>query len=141
MRTDKGIAALLRWLDIREENGRPFPGSLDQLRADIDHSSLLYRLYSGKEPLPEAPPRAMSYPDYELVETGKGLPYDVSFHYIEEKNILYIEQMQWRIIEKINDKEYVVSYGKSQTKWSLKNIGFNPRDPERIQWQLERIDS
>ena len=58
------IGCLLRWLEIRTENGKPFPQSAAQLSVDIDHSSLLSRLLSGKEPLPEPPPLRYGYPDY-----------------------------------------------------------------------------
>ena len=37
-------------------------------RVDIAKSRLFWRIRSGKEPLPEAPPRAYSCPWYELVE-------------------------------------------------------------------------
>ena len=59
-----GIICLLRWLRIRADNGKPFPESLGQLEVDIDHSALLRRLLSGKEPLPQPPPLKHSYPDY-----------------------------------------------------------------------------
>lgn len=36
----------------------------NQLSADADHSALLWRLLSGKEPLPEPPPLEHSYPVY-----------------------------------------------------------------------------
>jgi len=36
--------------------------------ADIQHSALLYRLLSGKPLLPDPPPKAYSYPWYELAE-------------------------------------------------------------------------
>ena len=42
--------------------------------ADVDHSSLLRRLLSGKEALDNAPPKRFAYPDYEL---GEGKPVKV----------------------------------------------------------------
>ncbi len=62
-----------RWLEVRlkhEERGagRVIDQMSDQywyqLQADILHSSLLLRLLSGKEPLPEPPPLRHGYPDY-----------------------------------------------------------------------------
>ena len=42
--------------------------------ADVDHSSLLLRLLSGKKALDNAPPKRFSCPDYEL---GEGKPVGV----------------------------------------------------------------
>lgn len=38
--------------------------STGQLIPDVDHSALLYRLLRGRDPLPEPPPLAHSYPVY-----------------------------------------------------------------------------
>ena len=59
-----GVECLLRWLEIRQQEGKPFPISLFNLKADIDHSALLQRLLAGKEPLPHPPLLKHSYPDY-----------------------------------------------------------------------------
>lgn len=54
-----------RWFEVRHEwEKRPVPTTFNQLAADALHSALLYRLLSGKEPLPEPPPLYMGYPDY-----------------------------------------------------------------------------
>lgn len=65
-----------RWIRVRVEHdqrkGRVIERMSEQdwgqLVADIEHSSLLLRLLSGKDPLPEPPPRAYGYPDYKSVE-------------------------------------------------------------------------
>ena len=64
----RGISALMRWLEVCQQEGKPFPTSLAHLKANIDHSSLLQRLLDGKEALPQPPPLKDSYPDYEAVE-------------------------------------------------------------------------
>lgn len=62
------------WLRLKAKHeGRYDSGILHRLAADADHSALLHRLFSGKEPLPEPPPLHMSYPDYEKAEQEKGM--------------------------------------------------------------------
>jgi hypothetical protein len=104
------------------------PTSVSQLEIDIAHSALLTRLLNGHEPFPEAPPKAMAYPWYELVEKGRGEPNDVweapadleqAFGY----RALVIDQHPWRVLQKISDEEFVVTYGTSKSKWRAKVIG------------------
>lgn len=56
------VQKVVEWLKVGGSN-----------RSDVDasHSALLNRLLSGKEALPKAPPRRMSYPWYELSEGNK----------------------------------------------------------------------
>lgn len=53
------------WMEICESQERPVNA------AAVDHSSLLRRLFSGKEALPEPPPLRFSYPAWELVEANE----------------------------------------------------------------------
>jgi len=55
------LNCIKRWLDIKLENNQRQVTS-----ADVDHSALLRRLLSGKEPLPEPPPNG-SYNEVEGV--------------------------------------------------------------------------
>jgi len=90
-----------RWLKIRGK-----PGDT-QLCADIDHSALLVRLLDGKEPLPAPPPRANSYPWYDLIESGKGEAMEV-WRYPGWPGILCINQSgQWSVIEAHDDGSYL----------------------------------
>lgn len=62
-----------RWLAIRDKHDPRYQdlikeGRTGQMMADIEHSSLLLRLLSGKEPLDEPPPLTHGYPDYKAVE-------------------------------------------------------------------------
>lgn len=52
-----------RWMQIYEKELKRLPNW-----CDADHSSLLGRLLSGKEPLDKPPPLRFSYPDYDLAE-------------------------------------------------------------------------
>lgn len=107
------IEKLYRWMEIRVENG--IPVSMDNLLADIDHSALLGRLLAGKEPFPEPPPRAYSYPNYTLLENGRGEPGEVyerdrGFMTDEATPVLFIDQLEWKIVEKRGPEEWIVSY-------------------------------
>lgn len=54
-----------KWMEICEENNRGIGP------ADVDHSSLLRRLLSGKAAHPVPPPMRFSYPAWELVESDE----------------------------------------------------------------------
>src|SRR5262249_3180515 len=69
----RGIMCLLRWVEIREENGHPVPPYMRAIEGDLFHSPLLRRLLDGKEPLPCPPPERKGQPWYELLETGRGV--------------------------------------------------------------------
>lgn len=130
------IEALFRWLEIREENGIPFPRDLISLKTDIDHSVLLKRLMNGKEIFPEPPPKAYGYPCYKMLEEQIYKPGEVWFH----NEDLVINQTVWKIIERISDTEYIVSYEyvvsrkfdkkMSKNRWTLKKLDSS--------WSLER---
>jgi len=110
----KDIEILLRWLRIREEHGTPFPTSLIQLHADIDHSALLKRLFDGKEPFDKPPPRAFSYPNYDLFERGFSEPLEVwKDGYklaIPDEEAIVIDQYPWHLVEVLGEEDYVVKY-------------------------------
>ena len=105
---------LIKWLEIREENGRAFPSNLTQLRCDMDHSALLQRLVEGDEPLPEPPPRAFSYPWYELLEKGVDHPFEVNEmgpgNSIFNEPTLVIDQSPWKIIQKLGPEAWIAAY-------------------------------
>jgi hypothetical protein len=106
-------AAVRQWLQIREDNGIPFPASWSSLCADMDHSALLLRLQSGKDPLPEPPPRSYSYPWYDLVEMGMA---EGNFEVFEHTfgalaPVVVINQMSWDILETITAaEEWILTY-------------------------------
>ena len=62
---DFAIKMMSEWARICEDNNRGTSS------ADVDHSSLLYRLLSGKKALETPPPLRFSYPCYHLGEGKK----------------------------------------------------------------------
>jgi hypothetical protein len=58
-----------RWISIYNKNHSKLPNE-----HDADHSALLLRLLSGKEPLDKPPPLRHSYPAYDLAE---GAPVEI----------------------------------------------------------------
>lgn len=153
----KDIEKLLKWLEIREENGIEFPSSLSSLKIDIDHSALLQRLLEGKDPLPIPPPRSFSYPWYDLIEKGEAHPCEVwemppGLNH-EDFPMLVIDQFAgWKVLEKISDTEWVAthSYGDrknpkwAEGKWRVYQIGSRvPQNPGNGSfnklWKIEKI--
>ena len=108
-----------QWHAICQENGHP---GLSQdrisVKCDMDHSALLQRLRSGKDPLEHPPPLRMSYPWYKLIEDGEALvleawePNDVPPFGGQEEvtKKLVIDQHRWNISSKPSDKEWIVWY-------------------------------
>lgn len=103
---DDAVRAMSRW--IRDYNEHP-------TAADVDHSSLLRRLLSGKEPLPFKPPKRYSYPDYALGEGESRIATEVwetknSWLDNPNQDLLIIDQSRWHIIERRADGGYVVEW-------------------------------
>jgi hypothetical protein len=153
--TNQTISCFHKWLSIREENDIPFPNNLLKLRIDMDHSALLRRLLEGKEPLPIPPPRAFSYPWYELIDYGCSEPNEVwepnaSLH---SYPCLVIDQFSgWKILDKVSETEWIITYryGQNQDKWAegrwrVYQIGSRiPQQPKKVSsnflWKIEKID-
>jgi len=125
------INAVKRWLAIRGK-----PGD-SQIAADIDHSALLKRLLAGQEPLPQPPPRALSSPWYDLIETGHGTAMDV-VEYTTTPGMLSVNQSgQWKIVEKRADGSYVARCTTNNHVFTITLVG------ERYghsMWELQRVD-
>lgn len=162
------IKHFLRWLEIRERYGQDV-GSAGQLYADADHSALLARLRAGKEPFPEPPPLAMSYPWYALLENGRGEAFRVKEveyeNWIIPKDHLIIDQTGWKIIERLEPEVWIVAYyvpdveaieklrrtpGEwkkggplpkkiSDSRWKVYSPGMHPQVPEEKLWTIERV--
>jgi len=152
------IQCLLRWLEVREAEGHPFPDSVRKLKEDIDHSALLGRLLSGQEPLDDPPPKTMAYPWYEIIEKGKGEPSQVWEAQSDLVSALgfkaiIIDGYPWRILEKVSEEEYLVTYGKNGSVWVARVVGVREDIQERLRdgkvepglahlskrWALEKI--
>lgn len=90
-------------------------------------SALFARLLEGKKALKFPPPCSYSYPWYEIIEENK--KYEIhsdnkivddflfSYNQEEEKKII-IDQTGWNLIEKLSEKEAIITY----PGWS--NLGF-----------------
>jgi hypothetical protein len=85
------------WIRIRQDNGYGYPTS-----ADVDHSSLLFRLLSGKKALDKPPPTRFSYPDYALAEGEivgiSDLCISRSFS-DAEYNVIIDQSLEWKWID------------------------------------------
>lgn len=143
---DLSINTLLKWLKIREENGISFPTELIQFEIDIRKSALLTRMLGGKDPLPEPPPKAFSYPWYSLIEQGEGDPFEVvevdPFEVVEvgkDLTRILIDQHIWDVIKKISDTEYQITYNGEQGKfrWKLWRPDTKESDITRG-WKIKR---
>jgi hypothetical protein len=128
----RGIMCLLRWVEIREENGHPVPFFLRAMEGDIFHSPLLRRLLEGKEPLKHPPPEANGQPWYELAETGRGVARNVRPWEWAPEHKIAIDDGIWTILEKRSDAEYVVAYRQGGEPYRLTKRSEN-------EWLLERV--
>lgn len=115
--SDTSIDAVARWLRLREEHGFRYPESADQLVVQMRHSALLDRLLQGKEPLPEPPPKAFSYPWYGLIEQGCDVTDYLWYHEFSRyggrfgTEFLNINQTLWPILETVvPGEEWIASY-------------------------------
>ena len=79
------------------------------------HSALLYRLLSGKEPLPVPPPKSYSRPDYDI---GEGRPVVVNFFEHIEGEVT-VNQCRYKLIEKESDTVYLLEYEPSGQRFRL----------------------
>lgn len=107
------IKAMSRYISILEEQRKPSP-----TRADVDHSALLNRLLSGKEPLPEPPPLFYGYPAYLLEE---GEPNVAKVHCDKTTGRIIINQGGgWQAETKLGDDNTgVVIYKRTGNKYLL----------------------
>lgn len=145
------IQTVVRWLIIRCEWGPEHQQNWVRnalkvladpiLLADVDHSALLERLLAGKAPLPIPPPLRFGYPWYDLVESGAGEAAEVHAH----GDYLVICQYPWRILERVSDREYVVTYGDVEAaagRWRVRQTGTHEQHFGALQpiWRIERLD-
>jgi hypothetical protein len=151
----KEIEFLFRMWEIRRENGFEFPTDFNQFKIDCRKSALLQRMLDGKEPFPIPPPKAYSYPWYDLIIDGYGFPGEVweASKVITgaDELTLIIDQSGWKILEKLSDQDWIASYfyGKqsnvSLSRWHVYQIG--SRFPQGkvsssrdFLWKIEKIN-
>jgi hypothetical protein len=155
----------LRWLAIREENGFTFT-TVQQLKIDAEHSSLLSRLRDGGDVFPEPPPRSYSAPWCDLIKTGLALPFEVYYgpDLLDGPDAMVINQCsEWKILERLGEDQFIATYqipdkkviaaqratGKfdkhelpmrlSDSRWKVYAHGMMVTRPERQQWVIERL--
>lgn len=146
------IEILLRWLEIKKIYSSDFPNSLETLRINIDKSSLLERMLSGKDPLPIPPPKHYSYPWYSLIEIGSTTLSVHDFFFPEtwqkklfDYDFVMIAQNNWEILSCEDDK-YTVTYHyqylgqdrRVEEEWIFYKK-FSDGDPNNEIWELKRL--
>ena len=113
--------AVRLWIKTVRETASPSVYGKSWLPTEVDivKSALLSRILSGKDPLPQAPPTAFSYPWYELIENGKAALPDwyVSGPYHGGKNSIFAEgdwlsiaQHPWKIREPMSNG-WILNHG------------------------------
>lgn len=112
--------ALSIWFYLAKKEGYD-PG--DNLRCNIDHSSLLSRLLNNGPVFKKAPPKAYSYPWVELLEHGKDILWE-SRAYLktdsEEGSCLNLAQYRWLIVEE-GENWYIVQNGDWRVKAEIRD--------------------
>jgi hypothetical protein len=112
------VHAVVKWIaTVREAYGN---NAWLPHAADVSHSALLQRIMSGKAPLPHAPPRAFSYPWYDLYDKPTEDHFVVDVH-VGHGAVVIINQAAWDLIETVEiDMHYVVKYGALPDIFDLK---------------------
>jgi len=107
--------------------------------ADIGLSALLGRILSGRAPLPSPPPRAYSYPWYDLVELdGPHWAYEMW----EQDNIAFICQTAYRVLERdVAGVPTIVQNGPYRFRLWLAESPYPaaPNKPRIVGWWMRRI--
>lgn len=127
------MECILKWLEIKEKAGLPFPGNAAELAIDADHSVLLQRLLEGRKVYDQPPPRSFSYPWYELMDEGTATPYEV--HVMDTCAI--INQSMWSIVAKVGTDDYVISYN-DVDNYRLYNKTVNHPDKDPV-WIVSKM--
>lgn len=152
----KDIDILTRWLQIRTENGYDMPRDISHFKITCLKSALLHRMLEGKEPFPIPPPRAFSYPWYDLIENGIAHPYEVwaaddeiSF-VLTDYPALVIDQSPWKILEKLEEDSWIITYQYgpdedrkfAEDKWHVYCVGSNIQKTGHSSdklWEIKKI--
>lgn len=136
---------LRKWLEIKESEGHRV--DLDSVNlVDVAHSSLLNRIINEEIIFPEPPPRAYSYPWYDLIENkcAQLFKYEVFFDDHSEEPMVGICQSLWKIVENTSTNKYIVTYSAghndkerwSESRWLLEKTEQDESRP----WLLSKID-
>jgi hypothetical protein len=100
--------AMRLWIETaRKGNPKHYGENWLPSEVDMIKSRLFWRLRSGKQPLPEAPPRAYSCPWYEVVEEDR--PHFCREMFVVE-NIAHIAQCAYQIEKMEGDEPSIIKY-------------------------------
>lgn len=125
---DHTLNCIKRWLAIKDQESK-----VDEMKRgtgyinmiiDMEHSALLPRLISGKEPYIYPPPKAYSRPWYKLLDNNGAV---ICTKIFEDswngKQRIVMQNWGWDLVQKNSDKEYIVRYSEEEgTLWLLKNV-------------------
>ncbi len=132
------VKCMTKWLTIREEQGHDISPQASQLKADIDHSALLKRLLSGKEPLPLPPPHSFNQPWYSLIEEGRADKVN-AFIYENYQGLplptAVIDGFPWTLVERLSDSAFLVSYNEQASLYRLQE----ERPEDNFGWSIEVV--
>lgn len=138
-RTPEEIAQLKRsvaqWIDLATAANlkRGMMGGVTS--ADAEHSALLERLLSGREALPQPPPRRYSYPWYDLIDMGEGQAWEVGEYVLFPDKLVIDQGSQWTILERRSDRSYLVQ---CDTNGQIFSVTPQTPDDDRHDWALKR---
>lgn len=110
------VLAVAEWLRVRAEARGDKAGRLlaASLEVNADHSALLERLLEGRQPLPEPPPRAYSYPWYSLIEDGQGYAMEVwrrdDIDAIVGMPSVVVEQSRWDLVSENGAEDWTIRW-------------------------------
>ena len=107
--------AVVCWLAVKEIEQGNGPDRSMMMRIDMDHSALLYRLFEGKPPLQDVPPKCMSRPWYSLIE--KGYAEDVISVSTYDRTVV-IDNHPWKLVRKLRNG-YIVEHERAKGQWKV----------------------
>lgn len=145
----EGAYLVVEWMRVRTESGYATDGySLDMLKCDLDHSSLIRWLCSGRAALPEPPPVCMSRPDHQAAVDGKFEPFNVHESPCSPETLI-IENEPWKILVTKGPNDWVAVYrldtagSRWSTPWSIRRAEVENSQPRfgNGPWIAERLPS
>jgi hypothetical protein len=128
------LDCVFKWIKVREEAGKLASLKAADLEDDALHSSLLERLFRGKEVLLEAPPLNRGYPWHTLIDNGRSV---CTAHEAKGEDgtvKLKIEDHLWDITEKVSEYEYVVEFPGHSGTYRVKKSTPSKLSP----WEIAR---
>jgi hypothetical protein len=148
----RGVNAALEWGRIRlDEEHTEDTWTVERIRSlilsshnpDVYHSALLLRMCGGKAPLPVAPPKAYSYPWYDLIDLGGADLFDGEVDVEVDNGEVWIAQYRWKIVAVFPDGSYRLEWDEHNPLFTLTpkelELPSVNGDLKMKGWRLERI--